>query len=61
MYLLLYDRYIQRLTQKETAERLSVTIRHLRREQNIAIHILAESIFSCSHREERDANSTVRM
>jgi CheY-like chemotaxis protein len=50
VYHILNDRYIHQLTQKETAEKLSVTIRHLRREQNLAIHILAESVYHNAHK-----------
>ena len=40
-YELLTYRYIQELTQEETAERLGITPRHVRREQQQAIHALA--------------------
>lgn len=40
-YELLTCRYIQELTQEETAERLGITPRHARREQQQAIHALA--------------------
>ncbi|MBI1877883.1 MAG: hypothetical protein HYR94_06590 [Chloroflexi bacterium] len=40
-YELLTCRYIQELTQEETAERLGITPRHVRREQQQAIHALA--------------------
>lgn len=41
LYDLLVYRFIQNLTQEETAERLGITPRHLRREQAEAIHVLA--------------------
>jgi CheY-like chemotaxis protein len=40
-YELLTCRYIQELTQEETADRLGITPRHVRREQQQAIHALA--------------------
>ncbi len=40
-YELLTYRYVQELTQEETAERLGITPRHVRREQQQAIHALA--------------------
>jgi CheY-like chemotaxis protein len=41
VYGLLLHRYVQGLTQEETAERLGITPRHLRREQPGAVHALA--------------------
>ena len=38
-------RYVQKLTQEETADRLSITARHLRREQGQAIHALAKKLW----------------
>jgi CheY-like chemotaxis protein len=38
-------RYLQRLTQDETAERLAITPRHLRREQGQAVNALARQIW----------------
>lgn len=46
MHELLAYRYIQELTQKETARRLGITPRHLRREQQQAIHLLAEQLWT---------------
>lgn len=40
-YELLNYRYVQKLTQEETAERLGITPRHVRREQQQAIQVLA--------------------
>ena len=44
LYELLSYRYLQGLTQKETAQRLGITPRHLRREQNEAVRLLAEKL-----------------
>ena len=44
-YELLSDRYIHELTQVETARRLNITPRHLRREQQQAIHMLAQRLW----------------
>lgn len=44
-YDLLSYRYIQELTQEETAHRLGITPRHLRREQQQAIHALAQQLW----------------
>jgi CheY-like chemotaxis protein len=41
VYGLLFYRYVQDLTQEETAERLGITPRHLRRERSGALHVLA--------------------
>src|SRR5215208_1569254 len=45
IYELLDLRYIQEKTQKETALRLGITVRHLRREQQLALHLLAEQLW----------------
>src|SRR5690606_40044845 len=42
MYDLLTYRFVQEVTQKETARRLGISPRHLRREQQQAIRLLAE-------------------
>ena len=44
-YELLSYRYIQQLTQEETAERLGITPRHVRREQQQATHVLARRLW----------------
>ncbi|HMN29189.1 MAG TPA: response regulator [Caldilineaceae bacterium] len=41
LYLVLYYRYVQAYTQEETAEKLAITTRHLRREQQEAVQMLA--------------------
>ena len=48
LYELLSYRYIQELTQKETAQRLGITPRHLRREQQQAVHLLAQRLWERS-------------
>lgn len=45
IYDLLNLRYLQEKTQKEAALRLGITVRHLRREQQLAIHLLAERLW----------------
>jgi CheY-like chemotaxis protein len=45
LYDLLDYRYVQELTQEETAERLGITPRHLRREQQQAVQMLAQSLW----------------
>jgi CheY-like chemotaxis protein len=45
LYELLTCRYVQELTQEETAERLSITSRHLRREQKQAVNLLAQNLW----------------
>ncbi|MCX7838272.1 MAG: response regulator [Anaerolineae bacterium] len=45
LYDVLACRYIQKLTQEETAERLGITPRHVRREQAQAIHVLAQRLW----------------
>lgn len=44
-YDLLSSRYIHELTQKETAQRLNISPRHLRREQQQAVQLLAQRIW----------------
>jgi CheY-like chemotaxis protein len=44
-YQLLFCRYIQELTQVETALHLDITPRHVRREQQEAIHVLARYLW----------------
>lgn len=46
LYELLVCRYVQELTQEETAERLGITPRHLRREQQQAVQMLAQWLWS---------------
>lgn len=46
LYELLSCRYVQELTQEETAERLGITPRHLRREQQQAVHMLAQELWT---------------
>ncbi len=48
LYELLSYRYVQELTQKETAQRLGITPRHLRREQQQAVHMLAQRLWEQS-------------
>ncbi len=45
LHALLAYRYVQELTQEETAERLGITPRHLRREQQRAVHLLAQRLW----------------
>ena len=45
IYEVLSCRYIHKLTQDETAERLGITPRHLRREQAEAVHALAQRLW----------------
>ncbi len=44
IYDLLNDRHVRQLTQEETAARLGITPRHLRREQQEAIEVLAQRL-----------------
>jgi CheY-like chemotaxis protein len=48
LYDLLVHRYIQNLSQEETAERLGITPRHLRREQPEAVRALAQRLWERS-------------
>lgn len=45
LYEVLSCRYLQKLTQEETAEQLAITPRHLRREQQKAVRVLAERLW----------------
>lgn len=46
LYHLLTYRYVQELTQEETAQKLAITPRHLRREQQQAIQALAQRLWA---------------
>ena len=48
VYELLHDRYVQGLTQEETAEHLGVSPRYLRREQSKAVNVLASLLWEHS-------------
>ncbi len=45
IYELLQCRYVQELTQEETAHRLGISARYMRREQQEAIHLLAQRLW----------------
>jgi CheY-like chemotaxis protein len=49
VYEVLTYRYVQQLTQEETAERLSISPRHLRREQRAAVNTLARHLWQQAH------------
>ena len=51
-YNVLYHRYILKLTQEQTAERLNISVRHLNRVQREAVHTLARHLWEKSR--ERD-------
>jgi CheY-like chemotaxis protein len=48
-YGILYYRFVSNLAQEEVAERVSITSRHLRREQAAAIHVLALKLWENAH------------
>lgn len=59
-YGILYYRFVSNLSQEEVADRVSITPRHLRREQAAAIHLLAQKFWEKSAPEEsRDLPSPV--
>jgi CheY-like chemotaxis protein len=45
LYQVLFYRYVQELTQEETARHLGITPRHLRREQQQVVHLLAQRLW----------------
>jgi CheY-like chemotaxis protein len=55
LYQLLSCRYLQGMTQKQTAQRLGITSRHLRREQKQAVYLLAQRLW-----EQRPQTGTAR-
>lgn len=63
LYDLLRYRYIQALTQDETAARLGITPRHLRREQQEAVHALANLLWAqrASHQAATEPLPTSRL
>lgn len=58
MYDILVERYVHQLTQEQTAERIGVTERHLRREQQMAIHLLAGRLWQRLHGEAAPQEAT---
>ncbi len=48
VYDVLSCRYLERLTQEQTAERLGLSPRHLRREQALAVAVLAQQLWEAS-------------
>jgi CheY-like chemotaxis protein len=61
VYDLLTYRYIQELTQEETADRLGITPRHVRREQQQAIHALARLLWEKRpHQTPADSTAAAR-
>ena len=56
LYELLNLRYVQGLMQKETAQQLGLTTRHVRREQQQAVRILAQRLWD----QKRSARSELR-
>jgi len=59
LYNLLYLRYIQNLTSEETAQRLNITSRHLRREQQEAIAVLARHLTALTRDELATAEAVL--
>jgi CheY-like chemotaxis protein len=57
LYLVLFHRYVEARTQEETAELLSITPRHLRREQQEAVHLLAQRLWERSPGAELSADA----
>jgi CheY-like chemotaxis protein len=58
MYALLSSRYVQELTQEETADRLGITPRHLRREQQQAVLMLAQQLWEqCAQQQALQSQS----
>jgi CheY-like chemotaxis protein len=52
VYAVAYHRYVEKLTQEETAELLSLSVRHLNRVQREAIHTLARVLLEYSQARE---------
>ena len=57
IYRLLRYRFVQRLTQEQTADHLHLTVRSIRREQRVATHVLARYLWE--HRLSRHAPHAV--
>lgn len=55
IYELLSCRYLKEMTQGETAEHLGITSRHLRREQQQAVHLLARRLWEKNRVVERSS------
>ncbi len=56
VYQVLRYRYVQQMDQEQTAYQLGVGVRHLRREQRLAVVTLAEALFA-KHAESEDAHA----
>ena len=57
VYELLSLRYLQGLTQEETGDRLGLTVRHIRREQKLAVHGLAQWLWDQSQADDTPAKA----
>jgi len=53
VYQVLQYRYVQQMDQEQTAHQLGVGVRHLRREQRLAVETLAEALFEAHHTENK--------
>lgn len=60
VYDLLAYRYVQQFSQDEVANQLGMSVRHLRREQNIATYILAAELWKEYHLGERAFEAPVQ-
>ncbi len=60
-YELLSCRYVHELTQKETAQRLGITPRHLRREQQQAVRLLAQRLWEWQQTSPAPSSSVLEM
>lgn len=60
LYTLLFERYIRESSQEETAHRLGITPRHLRREQQQALHILAQRLWVDSNGDEEGWSGSIK-
>jgi CheY-like chemotaxis protein len=50
IYEVLFDRYVQQLSQQEVADQLGVCLRHMRRRQRVALETLAARLWEQMHR-----------
>ena len=60
LYALLRWRYLEVVTQEEVAERLNLSVRHVRREQRRAIRMIAEHLLTAREASHADATQTSR-
>lgn len=64
IYRLLHCRYVQQMSQEQTADQIGLSVRHVRREQRVAVQTLAEALnneHGCIVVDAREGDATVEL